>query len=43
MFKSNSAVNGGGVFVNSSLNLEGKSTFINCLAIVGGAMYAKEN
>ena len=43
MFRSNSAVNGGGVFVNSYLNLEGNSTFINCLAIVGGAIYTKEN
>ena len=32
MFKSNSAVNGGSVFVNSSLNLEGNSIFINCSA-----------
>ena len=43
MFKGNSAVNGGGVFVNNSLNLEGNSTFINCSAIVGGAIYANEN
>ena len=43
MFKSNLAVNGGGVFVNTYLNLEGNSAFINCSAIVGGAIYSKEN
>ena len=41
IFNGNSATNGGCIFVDTLLNLWGNCTFTNCLASVGGAIYAK--
>ena len=41
IFNGNSARNGGCIFVTTFLNLWGNSTFTNCSASVGGAIYGK--